>query len=368
MADQASQGTSINLTCQVCQRREASHFCKCTGSPTLFCLDCGFAHQAKSPLAIHQITPVAALSQNPKEYKRKYEALTKASVELRSSVERMERCSSEFAEMMQKCIDYLTEYRSSWLRQLQTEREELALAVETAIKEATTCLSQGGEPANALAQAVWTLPTEELQVFRYTVNTPDLSLLCQNWAHYHNNLKSLCERFHPVPEEELPQLPSQVPRDFFAAISLKTMELYDFNTHQTTKNPLPTCVRSGYVQVDRNTVLVVGTQVLILDLLTLQSTPLASLLTPRDSVGVALVGDTVFAFGGYDGNPMTVCEKCSVPPTRWTELPPMHFARASFTPCSFQALLYLASTRAYDHRAVESFSHFRGQRRADSTD
>jgi len=257
---------------------------------------------------------------------------------------------------MQKCIDYLTEYRSSWLRQLQTEREELALAVETAIKEATTCLSQGGEPANALAQAVWTLPTEELQVFRYTVNTPDLSLLCQNWAHYHNNLKSLCERFHPVPEEELPQLPSQVPRDFFAAISLKTMELYDFNTHQTTKNPLPTCVRSGYVQVDRNTVLVVGTQVLILDLLTLQSTPLASLLTPRDSVGVALVGDTVFAFGGYDGNPMTVCEKCSVPPTRWTELPPMHFARASFTPCSFQALLYLASTRAYDHRAVESFS------------
>ena len=34
----------------------------------------------------------------------------------------------------------------------------------------------------------------------------------------------------------------------------------------------------------------------------------------------------------------------------------MHYPRSSFTPCVFKALLYLASTWAKDHRAVESFS------------
>jgi len=37
--------------------------------------------------------------------------------------------------MMQSCIDYLVEYRTCWLQQLQTSKEELAVAVETAIQE-----------------------------------------------------------------------------------------------------------------------------------------------------------------------------------------------------------------------------------------
>jgi len=36
--------------------------------------------------------------------------------------------------------------------------------------------------------------------------------------------------------------------------------------------------------------------------------------------------------------------------------PSMHYPRACFTPCPYKALLYLVSTAASSHRAVESFS------------
>ena len=122
----------------------------------------------------------------------------------------------------------------------------------------------------------------------------------------------------------------------FAAIWGNSIQLYDINTHNTTQPTLPGFVISGYVQVDRTTVLIVGQEVRTLDLLTLQTTPLPSLLTPRNEVGVAQVGKTVFAFGGSEGHlyPMRVCEKSSLPLTQWTPLPPMHYPRASFTPCN----------------------------------
>ena len=192
---------------------------------------------------------------------------------------------------------------------------------------------------------MWTVPTEELQVFSYTVNPPDLSTLCPNWVKCHSRLNNPDE-LHPKPEE--------VPRDLFAAIWGEAMHLYDLKTGETTHHSLPMYVYSGYVQVDRTTVLIVGEQVRTLDLLTLQTTPLPPLLTPRDFVGVAQMGSTVFAFGGIDGTPLKVCEKSSVPPTHWTPLPPMHYARSNFTPCAFKAFLYLVSAK--NHRAVESFS------------
>ena len=145
---------------------------------------------------------------------------------------------------------------------------------------------------------------------------------------------------------------------FFVAIYGIRMQVYDFKTRKTTQHTLPIKAFSGYIPVDRTTVLLVGTEVLTLDLLTLHITPLPLLLTPRFDIGVAQMGNTVFAFGGIVSllaNPMTVCEKSSIPPTHWTPLPHMHYARCSFTPCVFKALFYLASTYA-KHRAVESFS------------
>ena len=98
----------------------------------------------------------------------------------------------------------------------------------------------------------------------------------------------------------------------FTAIWWKMMELYDFHTRKITRHTLPVEVLRGYIQVDRTTVFIVWEEVLTLDLLTLRTTPLPVLLTPRKFVGVAQVGTTVFAFGGsVDSAPSTVCEKSS---------------------------------------------------------
>lgn len=187
---EAAQRVLINPTCQVCEEDVATHFCKCTGFLTFFCLHCSPAHQAKSPRTLHQAIPIA-LRQSFENYQHKHEALAKAAAELRSNIDRMEQCSSEFADMMHNCINYLIEYRTWWLQQLQTNKEELSLVIETAIQETTHCLDQGTEPSSALGRAMWTLQIEKLQVFKYTLNSPDLTTLCQNWASYESHMKRL---------------------------------------------------------------------------------------------------------------------------------------------------------------------------------
>ena len=79
---------------------------------------------------------------------------------------------------------------------------------------------------------MWTLSTEDLQVFSYTVNNPGLPNLCRNWAQYQNYLKNLFECSHPM-LRKWKNCPS-VPRDFFAAIEEKDMHLYDFHTLDST--------------------------------------------------------------------------------------------------------------------------------------
>jgi len=105
--------------------------------------------------------PLAALHQNLEEYQRKSEALTRAIAHFQRNIERVDQCCIELVNLMQTCMDYLHEYRSWWLQQLQTEKEELLSAIGTAIQEATNCLDQGIEPVNPLVQAMWSLPTEE---------------------------------------------------------------------------------------------------------------------------------------------------------------------------------------------------------------
>ena len=58
------------------------------------------------------------------------------------------------------------------------------------------------------------------------------------------------------------------------------MKLFDFSTLKSTQHKLSTNVLSGYVQVDRTTLLIAGKEVRTLDLLTLQVTSLPLLLTP----------------------------------------------------------------------------------------
>ena len=89
MASQAFQGAVVNPTCCICQENEATHYCRCTDCPTLFCAQCFPHHQSKNRSA-HQAMPVAALRQNPQDYMRKSEVLTRAIAELHKNLERME--------------------------------------------------------------------------------------------------------------------------------------------------------------------------------------------------------------------------------------------------------------------------------------
>ena len=114
----------INPTCRVCQENEVTHCCKCTDFPTLFCGVCFPHHQSKKLRAQHQAMPIAAISPNSENSMRKSKVLARAITELQKKFERVEQYCAEFADWLQNCTNYLTEYRQrrkSWpwlLRQL----------------------------------------------------------------------------------------------------------------------------------------------------------------------------------------------------------------------------------------------------------
>lgn len=76
------------------------------------------------------------------------------------------------------------------------------------------------------------------------------------------------------------------------------------------------------MEVDGKTLMIVGREVMTLDLRTLQISTLASLQIPIITSGVAKVENDVFAFGGfadYGGNSQ-VCEKWNLLGSYWTRL------------------------------------------------
>lgn len=88
--------------------------------------------------------------------------MEKGIAELRKNLEKIDQVSHEFEDLIETCVNYLTEYRSWWLQRLQIEKTELSAAIEAAVQKATDCLDQGTEPVGGLEQALWTLPPEEL--------------------------------------------------------------------------------------------------------------------------------------------------------------------------------------------------------------
>jgi len=361
----AAQGDS-NRTCMLCRGQPASHFCNCSEPSTLFCIDCFPRHYAKSPRIIHHTIPIAALTHNVQDYMRKSEALEKRATGLRSNLIRMEQFSREFDSMIQKCIDSLTDYRSSWQNKLHTEKEELSVSIETAVEETLGCLEQGTEPANALAQALWTLPAEELQVFHYSITAPDLGPFYLTCASHQNNLLTLCERFKSP--EEVKHLvadcsfPSSETAELFAAVCDNRVELYDTQSQQCTQHKLAANFGTGgsYIQVARDTLICLGglplsSEVYELDLPSLQLTSIASLLTPRAYAGVATAEDCIYVFGGQDESleGLKCCEKYISGEEQWLPLNDMQEPRYGFTPCTFRTLIYLPCAFT---RSIETFS------------
>lgn len=338
MAAMQFLGGPGNRTCQLCGRNEASHFCNCLTPPTLFCLDCCGHHNAKYPRIVHNAIPIVALNQNPDEYMRRSEALKKGAAELRRNLELIDQFSRDFDNMMQACISYLAEYRSNWLQNLQKERETLYAVIEAAVGETSDCLEQGLEPGGQLAQALWNLQPEQLQMVSYAINSPDLSTLCQSWVFYQNQLQTLCQYFAP-----------KGPRDYFVAIHYNNVELYDLQSQLSSWYTLPINFGEGgsYLALDRNALLCIGaypetTAVYELGLPSLQLTSLPPLLSPRSAAGVAKVASIVYVFGGSHTLTKS-CEKYNMRERRWLPMGDMHEKRAYFTPCVVGNLIYLPS-------------------------
>ena len=376
MADQTFQRLPINPTCQACNEDLATHFCKCTDSTgkctlTLLCGKCALTHPTKNTRALHQVLPIAELDQNSEEYMRKYETLMKATAELRRNTDKMEQCSTDFADMMQTCINYLTEYRHWWLQQIQTSKEELALAIETAIQEATAYLDQGVEPGSALGKAMWTFSTEELQVFKYTVSAPDLTTLCQTWAFYENDLKRLCllaeERARPMPPVSVtPAQPAEANVSQWVSgvearvqpqlvhVTKSYIRIFNFQ-RGGWKQPLPL---NPHIQVDYTSTWVIlevgsilicgggginsawGTAYLLREECVEQ---VESMQVGRCLHGVLAYNNQVYVFGGYNKGGLHSCEKHQWHHT-WTLLPPMQAARGYFNPCLFNGSIYLCGS------------------------
>lgn len=319
-------------------------------------MDCFPQHHAKYPLTIHKTIPIAALGRNYADYLTKYETLKKGEAELRRNLEEMDKFASEFEDLIQKCVNYLTEYRSWQLQLLQTERAELSTAIEAAVQETAYCLNQGTQPVGWLAQVLWFLPSEQFSVVSYSVTTPNLQTLCGSWASYQNNWRGLYERLNQRPaqfaEEEKQSAGANRPHEMFSAefqssvfpyVHGNKVEMYNLLNGQSTNHTISVDFGSEgcFIQVDSQTLLCLGanpasTGVYELNLSSLTLTSLPSLRSPRMFAGVAKAGHIVYVFGGQErilGTHLKSCEKYALQDKKWFTLSDMHEPRRAFTPC-----------------------------------
>ena len=116
--------------------------------------------------------------------------------------------------MTNACIQWLLQYRESWVGWLQREKEQLAETIETAIQEAESCAAQGFIPATPLAQAILSAEPEKLRVIRCRLRQPDLQSLSKSWIIYENDLQTLCER---ISKGNKPVNPFDITEEIMAA-------------------------------------------------------------------------------------------------------------------------------------------------------
>jgi hypothetical protein len=92
-------------------------------------------------------------------------------------------------------------YRERLIARIQDEKERIEEAVELAVKEANECLARGMEPVSLLANALWVLPIEQLEVVHFAVTPPDLGQFTKSWTTYRNEFERLISSITqpPVP-------------------------------------------------------------------------------------------------------------------------------------------------------------------------
>lgn len=282
---------------------------------------------------------------------QKHEELEKGAAKLRGNIEQMEQFCKEFSELIKVCINYLDEYKTWWLQQMQTEKEALSALIEAAVHETNNCLDQGLIPTNPLALALWNSPSDELQVVSCSIRFPDLPNLCQTWVSYQNTVDILCDFYEP-----------RVAIRKFASVWKNTVTIYDVESKELEQATLAVDLGEGgsYVALDRENLLCVGAEppsaaVYALHLSSLDLTGLSPLCTPRAGAGVARARGFVYVFGGWNGlKGLNSCEKYDLHMDQWFPLSNMQYNRSMFTPCVFGNLIYLPCP--YTTSVIETFS------------
>lgn len=254
MVDKAFPGNPSNQTCSFCHFTSAAVFCNCTSPPVLLCTDCSFKHQSKSPMTPHPVMPIVALEIGAVEYMRRFEQISKAKAEMWATLARMDQCSEEFRNSIDAGIAYFGQYKDWVLQWMQSEKESARASFDAAINEAETCLARGSSPIDPMAQAMWTLPPEQLRLFTYTITPPDLHSLSQSWVTCENGIKTISERLNqiPTPAEETKTSPSPIP----AAIPKKTKGVLTQPTKKEApaKHPRQSTLSERLLYVERNQV------------------------------------------------------------------------------------------------------------------
>lgn len=333
-----------NSLCGVCNNRAAEMFCPCATPETLLCGNCITAHTSTDfeKLTIWSINylPYYKINGYSARLHTRQNNFPQVCEQVRQKVQLMDLAIQEFCDEMNKMIYELIQYLHKVVGELNERKAELFKETEEALAEVKRKLEEDRPQFSSnYGQVFWEL-TENLQpfeLFTYSLKTfpPQPALL-------HTQL--------------YPPLHIYL-RDKFSAMYGKQLAICHLKTGQTTQHTLAADIgASGYLELDRNTVMVVGREVIIVDTNTCQISKLEPLLSPRICPGLGKVENTVFAFGGSIGSACKACEKWSILDKCWTRLRDMNYARAYFTPCHFNSLIYLAATLALDHRAVESFS------------
>jgi serine/threonine protein kinase len=170
------------------------------------------------------------------------------------------------------------------------------------------------------------------------------------------------------PSRSFENLPVVLPTpELFAAVWGNKVQLYNFgiqHTRETKSIPINFGDGGSYIPLHRNTLLCLGgnppsEKVYELNLSPIEFTGLPSLRSKRASAGVSKAvvrGDTfIYAFGGASNRIyLRTCEKYRLGDNRWVSLPDMSQKRCYFTPCTFEALIYLISPHS-DH-LIETFN------------
>lgn len=324
--------------CCVCGDK-AEMFCPCTAPETFLCVDCSGGHTVFR--GVHPVQPISQLSDYKitgysERLRTRLDLFPQVRDKVRDKVKSVDLAIQELTDEVDRVVRELVQYCNETVRKLKDTKVKLIRETEEALAEVERKIVEDRPQLTSEYGSVFRELSENLQpfdLFTYSVKTPPQTLV------------TFQSQLYPPLHIHLP--------DNFAALYYKQLEIYDLKTQQITQHTLSKSTGyAGYIEVD-GTLMIVGEEVLTLDLHTFKISTLAPLLTPRYCPGVAKVHNDVLAFGGL--NALKVCEKWSLLHTRWTPLPDMHYARGGFTPCHFKLLIYLAATYP-DHRAVETFS------------